>query len=321
MLNKAVELLRAGDVVAAPTETVYGLFADVTNDSAIQRIYQVKGRPSCNPLIIHVSGLEMARRIAIFSDEAMELVNYFWHVVRLPLTIVLPMGETHISRFATANLGTVAIRCPSHAMALDLIDSFGGPLAAPSANTSNSISPTTAAMVASDIGPKIPLILDGGPCTVGIESTILDTTVYPYIILRHGGVTQENLEEFLGQSIQDSLDDELYRTNKLIQESSGSGITIKAPGMMPRHYSPKLALRINAAYPIGNEAFIGFGENVLQCDINLSKTGDLAEAARNLYSALKTLDDPSKYTGIAVMSIPQQGLGIGINDRLLRASS
>ncbi|MDR1234014.1 MAG: threonylcarbamoyl-AMP synthase [Holosporales bacterium] len=306
-LNEAVELLKSGDVVAAPTETVYGLFADATNDYAVQKIYQVKGRPSGNPLIIHVSGIEMAQGIAVFSEELLGLVNYFWHKAKLPLTVILPLKSSDISRFATADLDTVAIRCPSHELSRNLIEMFGGPLAAPSANTSNSISPTSYFMVKADIGHKIPLILDGGQCYVGIESTILDTTVEPYVILRHGRVTQSALENYLGRRIQSAPN--AYDTT-----------VIKAPGMMERHYSPKLPLRINAEYPVENEAFIAFGNSTHPYHFNLSTTGNLNEAARNLYYALKILDNPRRYSGIAVMPIPNQDVGVGINDRLSRAS-
>ncbi len=307
-IKKAAKLLSQGKIVAAPTETVYGLFADATNDLAIQEIYRVKGRPSCNPLIVHVSDVEMAKEIAEFSPEAERIANHFWEENVGPLTIVLKNKVgTRISPLITAGLSTVAIRCPNHKMALNLINEFGGPLAAPSANTSNSVSPTSAKMVKNDLGDKIPMILDGGKCKVGLESTILDLTQSPYVILRPGGVSKEEIEEFLGEQV--------------LTLSETKSTIIMAPGQMKKHYSPKLPLRINAAYPVKDEAFIAFGKTGIKYDLNLSESGNLEEAAKNLFSYLKKLDNHSKHTGIAVMPIPNVGIGVAINDRLARAAS
>jgi L-threonylcarbamoyladenylate synthase len=302
----AVQLLKDGCVVAAPTETVYGLFADATSDVAILEIYRVKGRPSCNPLIVHVSGIEMAQEIAEISDAHYVALEYFWNKTKSPLTVVLKAdrGRVRISRFATAGLETVAVRCPNHPISHDLISSFGGPLAAPSANTSNSISPTSYEMVASDIGDKIPLIIDGGPCSVGIESTILDMSSEQYTILRPGLVTSDDVEKVLGCKVAEHTD----------------GCAIKAPGMMKRHYSPSIPVRLNALSPLEGEAFIAFGSTAIRSDFNLSASGDLNEACRNLFHAMKLLDKPHMYSGIAVMPIPNVGVGIGINDRLRRAA-
>ena len=182
LLLQAVDYLKKGDIIAAPTDTVYGLFGDATNDNAIQKIYKVKGRPSYNPLIVHVNSIEMASTIAEFNDEAENIANYFWNIAKKPLTIVLKLTNNNISKYVTAGLQTVALRCPYNKIAIDLISEFNGPLAAPSANTSNKISPTSYEMVKNDIGNKIPLILDGGECNIGIESTIVDLTRKPYVI-------------------------------------------------------------------------------------------------------------------------------------------
>ena len=306
-IDLAIQLLKQGDVVVAPTETVYGLFADATSDIAIQKIYKTKGRPACNPLIAHVDSLEMAMEIAEFSELAEKVAKHFWEEVNAPLTIVLPNKSDKISKFVTAGLNTIALRRPNHSISLELIKRFGGPLAAPSANTSNSISPTSFSMVKDDLGLKVPLILDGGECNVGIESTILDLSRKEIVILRPGGVSKEEIENFIGKRI------------LTLSESKISAIS--APGMMKKHYSPKLPVRINAAFPLENEAFIAFGKTEIKYDINLSETGDLKEAAKNLFSFLKKLDNSNLYTGIAIMPIPNFEIGVAINDRLSRASA
>ena len=304
LLLQAIEYLRKGDVVVAPTDTVYGLFGDATNDNAIKKIYEVKGRPLYNPLIVHVNGIEMAKTIAEFNEDAENIANYFWQIVKKPLTIILKLTNKNISKYVTAGLPTVALRCPYNKIAIDLISEFGGPLAAPSANTSNRISPTSYFMVQKDIGNKVPIILNGGECNIGIESTIMDLTVRPYTILRPGGVSQEEIENFLN-------------TKVIINNKHGS---IIAPGMIKKHYSPKLPLRINVNDPYEGEAFIAFGTTDKKYDANLSISGNLYEAARNLFSTLSKLDDSTKYNGIAIMPIPNIGIGVGINDRIIRAS-
>ena len=306
LLIQAVEYLKQGEIISAPTDTVYGLFGDATNDEAIKKIYEVKGRPSYNPLIVHVNGIEMAKNIADFNKEAEHIANYFWNVVRKPLTIVLKLVNNNISKYVTAGLSTVALRCPYHKIAIDLISTFNGPLAAPSANTSNKISPTSYSMVKNDIGSKIPMILDGGECNIGIESTIINLTKKPYVILRPGGVSNEDIENFL-------------KTN-IIFDNTEQNKTIIAPGMIKKHYSPNLPLRINAKEPHDGEAFIAFGTTNCKYDANLSTTGDLYEAARNLFITLNKLDNPNKYKGIAIMPIPNIGIGVGINDRIKRAA-
>ena len=301
---RAVDLLKQGDIIVAPTDTVYGLFGDATNDKAIQKIYQIKGRPLFNPLIVHVSGLDMAKQIASFSKESESIAKYFWEQVKQPLTIVLRLHNDQISKYVTAGLSAVALRCPAHPIALDLIKKFNGPLAAPSANTSNRLSPTSAEMVKNDLGNKVSLILNGGRCNIGIESTIIDLTKQPYVILRPGGVSIDDISNLLNTSI------DIYNNCN----------TILSPGMMKKHYSPRLPLRINVTEPHQGEAFIAFGPSSKKYDINLSNAGDLREAAKNLFQTLNIVDDESKYNGIAVMPIPNVGLGISINDRLQRAA-
>ena len=304
LLDKAVEHLKSGDIVAAPTDTVYGLFGDATNDNAIKKIYEVKGRPSYNPLIVHVNGIGMAKTIAEFNAEAENIANYFWNTIKKPLTIVLKLINHNISKYVTSGLSTVALRCPYNNIAISLISKFNGPLAAPSANTSNKISPTSYSMVENDIGNKIPLILDGGECNIGIESTIIDLTKKPYVILRPGGVSNEDIEAFLNTTVSCDI----------------SSTTIVAPGMMKKHYSPNLPIRINATEPHEGEAFIAFGKTNKQYDANLSMNGNLYEAAKNLFATLNKLDNPNKYNGIAIMPIPNIGIGVGINDRIKRAA-
>ncbi len=303
---QAVDFLRKSDIIAAPTDTVYGLFGDATSDKAIKKIYEVKGRPSYNPLIVHVNGIEMAKTIAEFNYESENIANYFWNVVKKPLTIILKLNNNKISKYVTSGLQTVALRCPNNKIAINLISEFNGPLAAPSANTSNKISPTSYLMVKNDIGNKVPLIIDGGECNVGIESTIIDLTKKPYTILRPGGVSIEDIEKYINKNI--------------IFNNENKDNTIIAPGMIKKHYSPNLPLRINAITPNDGEAFIAFGKTDKKYDANLSTNGDLYEAARNLFSTLSKLDDPNKYKGIAIMPIPNIGIGVGINDRIKRAS-
>ncbi len=307
LLLQAIKYLKQGEIVAAPTDTVYGLFGDATNDDAIQKIYRVKGRPSYNPLIVHVNGIDMAKTIGQFDNESESIANYFWNIVKKPLTIVLKLTNNNISKYVTSGLKTVALRCPYHKIAIDLISEFNGPLAAPSANTSNKLSPTSYSMVKNDIGHKIPLILDGGECNIGIESTIIDLTRKPYVISRPGGVSNEDIEAFLN-------------TNIVFNTTNNNDNTIIAPGMLKKHYSPNLPLRINATAPQDGEAFIAFGNTNNKYDANLSAIGDLYEAAKNLFSTLSKLDNPNKYNGIAIMPIPNFGIGIGINDRIKRAA-
>jgi L-threonylcarbamoyladenylate synthase len=306
-IDLAVEILKKGEVVAAPTETVYGLFADASNDVAIQKIYEIKGRPICNPLIVHVSDVERAKETAKFSEIAESIAQYFWIEKELPLTIILPNLNKNISKFVTAGLSSIALRRPNHKISRLLIEKFGSSLAAPSANTSTFVSPTSFEMVKSDLGAKIPLILDGGSCSVGLESTILDLTQKPFVILRPGGVSKKEIETFLGEDVLTSAELNIQ--------------AIKAPGMMEKHYSPNLPVRINSLFPQEDEAFIAFGKTNEPYDLNLSLSGDLKEAAQNLFRFLKLLDNKSKFSGIAIMPIPNFDIGVAINDRITRASA
>lgn len=305
-INLAIELLKSGEPVVAPTDTVYGLFGDAKSDTAIKKIYEIKERPSFNPLIAHVSSVEMAEKLAYFNDYAHKLTRHFWFDLKRPLTIVLSLKpESGISKHVTAGLDTIALRCPSHPLALELISAFGNPLAAPSANTSNHLSPTSADMVRADLGNKVKLILDGGVCSVGLESTILNMSQKPYTLLRHGAVTQSEIESVLNIKITVPS-----KTEKVI-----------APGMMLKHYSPYLPLRINVTDPYPDEAFIAFGKTDKPYFLNLSPTGDLAEVAKNLFDFLYKADNAGNFKRIAIMPIPNVGIGLAINDRLKRAAS
>lgn len=289
--------LRAGGLVAFPTETVYGLGADATSSDAVLGIYETKGRPRFNPLIVHVADLEMAERLVEFSPLARRLAA-FWPG---PLTLVLPRRlDAGLSDIVTAGLDTVGIRIPDHPLALALIRAAGRPLAAPSANPSGKLSPTTAAQVIRGFAGRIP-VLDGGPCRSGVESTILAVTGDTVTQLRAGALPREEIEAALGQPV------------ALARE----GAAIAAPGMLASHYAPDASLRLDATSFASDEASLGFGPG--NFTLNLSPAGDLREAARNLFSMLHQLD--SSYSRIAVSPIPRIGLGEAINDRLTRAAA
>jgi len=290
-------LLRAGEVVAFPTETVYGLGADATNSDAVLRIYETKGRPRFNPLIIHVVDLEMAERLAEFGPLARKLAS-FWPG---PLTLVLPRKpDAGLSDIATAGLDTIGIRIPDHPLAQELIRAAGRPLAAPSANPSGKLSPTTAAQVLKGFGGRVP-VLDGGPANAGVESTILAVTGDTATQLRAGALAREEIEAHLGQAI----------------EIAREGGPVTAPGMLASHYAPNARLRIHVEHPEAGEAYLAFGDR--PGTLNLSPTGDLHEAARNLFAMLHQLDAEAER--IAVAPIPNYGLGEAINDRLKRAAA
>lgn len=303
----AAALIRAGELVAIPTETVYGLAADATNDRAVARIFEAKGRPSFNPLIVHVADIAMARRYVDIPPLAEKLAGEFWPG---PLTLVLPRRkDCGISLLASAGLGTLAVRAPKSALAQKLIHASGRPLAAPSANRSGSISPTTAEHVRDSLGDRAPLILDGGACSVGIESTIVKIDGDRAVLLRPGGVPRGDIERVIG---------------KLLKAPAASAI--EAPGMMQSHYAPKARLRLGATEQRPGEAFLGFGKNAGRSDaaLNLSKCGDLVEAAANLFSHLRALDEmcaEKSLKGIAAAPVPDEGLGEAINDRLARAAA
>jgi L-threonylcarbamoyladenylate synthase len=289
-IAEAARLIAAGEPVAVPTETVYGLAADATNGEAVARIYAAKGRPSFNPLIVHVPDLGSAERLGEFNDKARELAERYWPG---PLTLVVPLsGAAALSSLVTAGLRTVAVRVPAHPAMQDLLQTSGTPLAAPSANASGSISPTRAQHVLHSLRGRIPLIIDGGPCASGIESTIVAAAGTDLRLLRHGPV---------------DLGLPLCR-----------GDTIEAPGQLGSHYAPSKPLRINAATAGEGEYLIGFGD--VAGDISLSRSGDLTEAAARLFDLLHEADAASQ-PRIAVAPVPTEGLGLAINDRLQRASA
>jgi L-threonylcarbamoyladenylate synthase len=301
-IAQAARLLRAGQLVAFPTETVYGLGADATNERAVAEIFAVKGRPRFNPLIVHVPGLAEAESLAIFDARARRIAAQFWPG---PLTLVLRRrGDSGLSLLASAGLDTVAIRAPAQPAAQALLRATGRPIAAPSANRSGRVSPTEAAHVAVELGGRVALILDDGRTRVGLESTVLDLTGETPALLRPGGVTLEVLTEFLGP---------------ITPPTAGPP---RSPGMLPSHYAPSLPLRLDATEARPGEALLAFGPDVPPGFAEaawLSRTGDLAEAAANLFSMLRQLDRPP-FTGIAVAPIPEHGLGRAINDRLRRAA-
>lgn len=303
-LDHAAQQLRAGQLVAMPTETVYGLAGDARDDMAVARIFQAKGRPRFNPLIVHVEGVEQAADFADLSPMARDLAARFWPG---PLTLVLPLrAAAGLSALVTADLPSVAIRVPAHPVARALLAAFGGPLAAPSANPSGRISPTTAQHVADGLGGRIAAILDGGPCAVGVESAILSLLEDTPRLLRQGGVVQEEIETALGQRVQGPRPDSV----------------LQAPGMLASHYAPNAALRRNALTPRVDEVMIGFGP--IQGDLSLSLQGDLVQAAAALFGVLRAADALAAdrgAAGIAVAPIPDYGLGRAINDRLGRAAA
>jgi L-threonylcarbamoyladenylate synthase len=303
IIAEAAALLCAGRLVAFPTETVYGLGGDATDDRAVAEIFAVKGRPRFNPLIVHVPGLDEAEALVVFDQRARQIARQFWPG---PLSLVLPRrDDCRVSLLASAGLDTVAVRAPAHRVAQKLLRKTGRPIAAPSANRSGRISPTEAAHVAAELGDKLALILDGGPAMVGLESTILDLSGQVPVLLRPGAIAIEELAPLLGH----------------IEPVSGG--MPRAPGMLPSHYAPSLPLRLDALSAHPGEALLAFGPEPppgFAEVLWLSRTGDLAEAAANLFAMLRRLDRPG-FAGIAIMPIPEQGLGRAINDRLRRAAA
>ena len=289
-IAEAARLVLAGLPVAVPTETVYGLAADATDGAAVARIYEAKGRPGFNPLIVHVPDLDAARAIGDFSDEALALARAHWPG---PLTLVVPRAPgAAIASLVTAGLPTVGIRVPAHPVMQALLRSVARPLAAPSANASGSISPTRAEHVVSSLGGRIPLVLDAGPCERGIESTIVAATGGPLRLLRPGPIA--------------------------VDAAPASSGAIEAPGQLASHYAPSKPLRLEATEPAHDEYLIGFG--AIEGDANLSAAGDLREAAARLFDLLHRAD-ASHNARIAVATVPRAGLGAAINDRLTRAAA
>ncbi|XIA66988.1 L-threonylcarbamoyladenylate synthase [Bradyrhizobium sp. TZ2] len=307
----AARILAKGGLVAFPTETVYGLGADAANPAAIAHLYQAKGRPAFNPLIAHVGDIAAARRIAHFDGPAMALAEAFWPG---PLTLVLPKTpDCAVADLATAGLETIAIRIPAHPVAREILREFGSAVVAPSANLSGHVSPTTAAHVQSDLAGRIDLIVDGGSVEVGVESTIVGC-FDEAMLLRPGGVPRAEIERVLGRALKQPP----------TETDSDSGQPL-APGMLASHYAPRAKVRLNAIDVAPGEALLAFGLGAISgidaasVVMNLSERGDLAEAAANLFGYLRALDGKGAHT-IAVMPIPDEGLGEAINDRLRRAA-
>lgn len=297
-IARAVACLREGGLVAMPTETVYGLAADATNPAAVARIYEVKERPVFNPLIAHVASAEAAFAQGDFSNRAKALADGFWPG---PLTFVVnAIEKTTVCDLARAGLETLALRVPAHPVARDLLSAVGNPLVAPSANPSGRISPTRPQHVAADLGEKIDLILDGGPCDVGLESTVIDARGEVPVILRFGLVGAEDIAPIWPGV-----------------RRGGTGGAPISPGQLLRHYAPNARLRLNAETPLDGEALLGFG--AVEAAENLSPSGNLGEAAANLFAMMRKLD--AAHDRIAVSPIPRTGLGLAINDRLERAAN
>jgi L-threonylcarbamoyladenylate synthase len=301
----ASEIICGGGLVAMPTETVYGLAGDATCDQAVAKIFAAKNRPTFNPLIIHVASSSAAQKFAVWNDRAQKLAAQFWPG---PITMVLPQqSNSPISKLASAGLSTIAIRVPSHPLALQLLQACGKPLAAPSANKSGDISPTDPRHVQKSLGGSIDAILDGGACAIGLESTVIDLTSGQSVILRLGGLPIDAIRQCIGD---------------VAKFDQSADQPIKSPGQLLRHYAPSIPLRIGCDNPQPNEALLAFGPDVpdgFKAVLNLSVGADLIAAAANLYKFLHQLDD-AQYSGIATMPIPQSGLGLAINDRLSRAA-
>jgi L-threonylcarbamoyladenylate synthase len=307
-ITKAAKLLQDGGLVAFPTETVYGLGGDATNEHAVAAIFEAKGRPQFNPLISHVLDATEARRFVDWNETADRLAARFWPG---PLTFVLPRAKgSTIALLATAGLDTVAIRAPSHPVAQALIRAAGRPIAGPSANRSGAVSPTQAAHVAESLGNRVSLILDGGPCLVGVESTVLDLSANHPTLLRPGGATREAIEAVIGPiAVSDAL-------------PSGD-VPRSSPGQLESHYAPSRPVRLGATSVGADEGLLAFGPTTptgAMLAYNLSPSGNLAEAAANLFAQMRALDRPG-IGRIAVMPIPETGLGLAINDRLRRAAA
>lgn len=303
----AAGILRAGGLVAFPTETVYGLGADATSGWAVARIYDAKGRPSFNPLIAHVADLDAARREARLPAAAVKLAEAFWPG---PLTIVAPAAPGgSVCELARAGLPSIALRIPDHPVAQALIAALGRPIAAPSANRSGHVSPVTADHVAADLSGRVDMILDGGRATAGLESTIVSFCEPSPVLLRPGAVARERIEKLLGQKL-----------------AAPTRAEVMAPGMTTSHYAPNARLRLEAHELLAGEAALDFGGRLAALapagavTLDLSAKGDVVEAAANLFAYLRDLDARG-VEKIAVAHIPERGLGEAINDRLRRAAA
>ena len=303
-LDQAAALLRAGKLVAFPTETVYGLGGDAASDESVAAIFSAKGRPRFNPLIVHLPRADQAEKFAQIDSRAALLMQRFWPG---PLSLVLRRATgCPISLLASAGLDTLALRVPAHPLALELLRAAGRPIAAPSANRSGRVSPTTADHVLSELEGRIAAVLDGGPCRIGIESTVVDLTGRTPVLLRSGGIATEELETLLGPLAAPRPDD-----------------AARAPGMLASHYAPNLPLRLDATAVGASEALLAFGPDAplgAKETRWLSRGSDLEEAAANLFAMLRAIDR-AEFSAIAVMPIPERGLGRAINDRLRRAAA
>ncbi len=311
-ISEAAALLQSGALVAFPTETVYGLGADATNGEAVASIFEAKGRPHFNPLIVHVADITVAQRLAYIPDGAQRIAEAFWPG---PVTLVLKRrADSGLSDLVSAGLDTVALRMPDHPIARSLLVAAGRPLAAPSANRSGHVSPTQAQHVAEDLGDKVAMVLDGGPTAHGIESTIIDASSERHVMLRSGSVPGLAIEQALGL--------------KLVRSLQAESLKPRASGQLASHYAPRARVRLNVTHGFGEgEAVLAFGpfeasrhRTVSGPFINLSERADLIEAAANLFAALRKLDAQG-VPSIAVTPIPEQGLGEAINDRLTRAAA
>jgi len=305
IIEEAASLLQNGKLVAFPTETVYGLAADACNDAAVAEIFAAKGRPSFNPLIIHFADFAAAKEFVIWNERAEILANKF---PAAPLTLILPRKPNcKISLLASAGGDTIGVRVPANDIARALCQAAATPLAAPSANRSGRVSPTTAAHVQSEFGDNI-LIIDGGNCDIGIESSVIDLSGEYPVLLRPGFIASEELSQILGEPVL-----------SLAQHSG----TLKSPGMLTSHYAPSLPVILNVEEVDASQALLAFGDNIpdgAKFTLNLSEQADLTQAASNLFAYLRQLDNPA-FSAICVMPIPNTGLGVAINDRLQRAAA
>lgn len=320
-IARAAEMLREGKLVALPTETVYGLGANALDGQAVARIFEAKGRPQFNPLIVHVADSDAAQKYVEMDERALSVARQFWPG---PLTMILPRREdSGISELCSAGLPTLAVRVPQHPVAQKLLREADIPVAAPSANASGTISPTTPQHVAESLGDRVDMILAAGACAVGLESTVLDLSGDQPAVLRPGAVSAEDIAAVLGCAVPYDNGDEAGRREKL-----------KSPGQLLKHYAPSIPVRLNAVDIEEGEALLAFGSikfmgvrsggHVRDLPdgqiMNLSESGDLTEAAANLFTMLHALDQP-QYKAIAVMNVPDTGLGVAINNRLRRAAN
>ncbi|MEO1203597.1 MAG: L-threonylcarbamoyladenylate synthase [Pseudomonadota bacterium] len=299
-ISRGVDALAAGQLVGMPTETVYGLAADAANPAAVAQVFAAKSRPSFNPLIAHVASIALASEEGVLDKRAALLAGAFWPG---PLTLVVPAGPGgRTCELARAGLSTIGLRMPAHPLAQALLSAHGGPLAAPSANPSGRLSPTRAEDVANAFGSEVSMVIDGGPCEAGIESSIVAALPdQPLRMLRPGAISRESLEAVAGP----------------IEDDDGSNVT--APGQLASHYAPNAAIRLNAIDASDTEVLLGFGPDAPSGVLNLSYSGDVIEAAANLYRMLREADATGA-TAIAVMPVPDEGVGEAINDRLNRAA-